>query len=155
MSKSLFNLFLLVVVGTSVAACGGVRNLFGRGGASTTVQVTGAPDLNSGGNAAFVHIYLLTDNAMFRTASYEAFWQSPQEALGESMRSSSQVQLFPGTKESVELELQTDIRYVGVAANLRAPDRDRWRAVFPASDVEGNVLHVVVDANSLSAQVQE
>ena len=118
-----------------------------------TVRLAGSPDLN-GGNAAFIHVFQLSDNASFRSAPYEAFWQSPDQALGGSMLSANQVQLFPSSMEELRLELSPDVRFIGVAANLRDPDPDRWRTVYSVDDLRGNNLQVTIGSDSVSSEVQ-
>lgn len=147
-------LLLLTITIMTAGACRSTR-LPTEQSIPLVVEVSGANDLNGGGNAAFVHVFQLTDNAGFRTTQAESFWQAPEQVLGDALRGANQVQLFPGANERLDLELNPDARFVGVAANLRDPDRDRWRAVLPASEVQGRILRVVVDANSLSVQVQD
>lgn len=119
-----------------------------------TVSIAGTPDLNGGGNAAFVHVFQLSDNAAFRIAPHEAFWQSPDQALGASVIAANQVQLFPSANEVIRLELASDVRFIGVAANLRDPDRDRWRAVYSVDELIGSELRVTIGSDSMSSEVQ-
>lgn len=146
---------LLIGAGALFAGgCGLFRGSVEESTVPLSVQVTGASDLNGGGNAAFVHIYQLSENAGFRNTPPESFWQAPDQAIGDGLLSSSQIQLFPGDDETVALEIGPDVRYVGIAANLRDPDRDRWRAVFPVEDLAGRTVHVTVDTNSLSTEIR-
>lgn len=130
-----------------------------RGSADETAMpvpiiVTGEPDLNGGGNAALVYVYQLADDAGFRAAPHESFWQAPAELLGETLLGTNQVQLFPNASETLTVELQPGTRFLGVAANLRDPDRDNWRAVYSVEEVAQNPIQVTVGANALSAQIQ-
>ncbi|HEX7071049.1 MAG TPA: type VI secretion system lipoprotein TssJ [Rhodothermales bacterium] len=153
-TRLLATAIVMIVGALALSGCRGSRDTAEPRAVPLTVHVTGADDLNGGGNAAFVHVYQLADDAGFRNAPPESFWQAPDQALGSSMLSTSQVQLFPGEDETITVGLGSDTRYVGVAANLRDPDRDRWRAVFPAAELAGKSIHVTVDSNGLSAALQ-
>ena len=140
----------------AVSGCG----LFGRGAAvqeqavPVRIHITGQADLNGGGNAAFVQVYQLADNSALRNALPESFWQSPEQSLGDALLAMNQIQLFPGSEEALMLELAPGARYLGIAANLRAPDRDRWRAILAVDELGGRTVGVTVDSNTLSAELQ-
>ncbi len=126
----------------------------GCGSAPPVVSIQGASDLNAGGNAANVRVYQLSNNTNFLNTSIEAFWRSDEEAIGDELLSSESFLLYPNSVEEFELEVDENARYIGVAVDLRQPDRERWRAVYPATDLKKKRIVVSVRTDHLELQVQ-
>lgn len=119
------------------------------------ITVIGEADLNSGGNAAVVRIYQLAGDANFRRAPVQSFWQNDEQALGsELLAGKREVLLFPDATEAVELRLDDRAQFIGFAADLRDPDPDHWRALFPVSEVRGKAVAVLVGERRLFVRVE-
>ena len=116
--------------------------------------VRGAPDLNAGGNAAIVRVYQLTNDTNFEGATLETFWRDDAGALGDELISSQNVLLYPNQVETFELDLDENTRFIGVAVDLREPELDSWRAIYPATDLEKRRLSVTIGRNELMLDVQ-
>ena len=161
----LFALLLsALLLGASLAGCRILRSSGGgsSGGecedAKMTLSATG--DLNSNPDepsgpvsAAVVRVYQLANDANFRGATLESFWQDDRQALGGELVTSAEKQLYPGAQETLDLQIREGVRFVGVAANLRHADRERWRKVYPAARMCGEEVTVTVGANYVSAPV--
>ena len=120
-----------------------------------TVTVVGGTDLNGGGNAAVLRIYQLAGDANFQRAPVQAFWQGDEQILGsELLGAKREVLLFPGSTEIVRLVLDDNAQFLAVAADLRDPDPDHWRAIYPVADVRGSAMAVVVGENRLFVRVE-
>lgn len=117
------------------------------------MTVTGTSDMNSGGNAAVVRVYQLTNTTNFQQTPISSFWADDRNALGDELVSSHQLRLYPNQSERVELDIQEATRYVGVAADLRRPEADEWRVVYPVADLEGNDVIVMVGEHRLSVNL--
>ncbi len=121
----------------------------------TILTLTGTADLNAGGNAAVVRIYQLAGDANFQRASVQDFWQSDEQALGSELISGKrEVLLFPNTTETIELALDDRAQFVGFAVDLRTPDPDHWRAIYPVGDVRSKAVAVRVGETRLFVSVQ-
>jgi type VI secretion system VasD/TssJ family lipoprotein len=118
------------------------------------VTVSGTSNLNSGGNAAFVHVYELTSETNFRNAVLESFWQDPDAALGQERVESRQIRLNPGQDTTFVFNPAAQTLFVGVAANLRQPDREQWRQIYPVSGMLGKQLYVVIGETTVTASVR-
>lgn len=118
------------------------------------IAIQGASDLNAGGNAANVRVYQLTNNTNFQSTNIETFWRNDKEALGDELISSESFLMYPNSVEEIELDVSEGARYIGVAVDLRQPDRERWRAVYPATDLDGKRILVIVRSDHLELQVQ-
>ena len=119
---------------------------------ATTVVITGTSALNAGGNAAIVRLYPLASDARFRQTPQADFWRSGSAVDADLAGAVREVLLYPGDEETVELALG-GAAYLGVAADLRAPDRDAWRAVFPVGAVDKMRLVVTVDSASVVTEI--
>jgi type VI secretion system VasD/TssJ family lipoprotein len=119
------------------------------------VTIVGTSDLNAGGNAAVVRIYQLQGDANFRRATVEAFWQSDEQVLGQELvPGRREILLYPGQSSTIEIELSSNTRYIGVAADLRSPETGGWRELRPVGEVVGRSLVVTVGTNNLGLSVQ-
>jgi type VI secretion system VasD/TssJ family lipoprotein len=120
-----------------------------------TITVAGGEDLNGGGNAAVLRIYQLGGDANFRRAPVQAFWQDDEQALGaELVGTKREVLLFPGSTETVRVDLEDEAAFVAVAADLRDPDPEGWRAIYPADEVRGRAVAVVVGDDRLFVRLE-
>jgi type VI secretion system VasD/TssJ family lipoprotein len=119
---------------------------------ATTVVITGTQALNAGGNAAIVRLYPLASDARFRQTPQSDFWRAGSAVDADLAGAVREVLLYPGDEETIELALG-GAAYLGVAADLRAPERDGWRAVFPVGAVDKQTLAVTVDEASLAVDI--
>lgn len=119
------------------------------------MTVVGGEDLNGGGNAAVLRIYQLAGDANFQRAPVQAFWQDDEQVLGgELISAKREVLLFPGSSEIIRIVLDDQTQFLAVAADLRDPDPDHWRAIYPVREVRGNAMAVIVGDNRLFVRVE-
>lgn len=135
-----------------LAGCGGSRAL--------NMTLAGKPDMNSiddggGGNAAVVRIYQLSNETNFRDVTLEAFWQNDEEALGsELIAPPQQIRLFPDQQETIKVEPTSNTKFIGVAADLRQPDRERWRQIYSIEEMKGKRIMVEVGKNYVTIDLR-
>ena len=109
----------------------------------------------NGGNAARVTIYQLADDAAFREASVEEFWQDEESVLDDAaMGRQRGLVLYPLEIRLIDVDLEASTKFIAVAANLRHPRPGAWRHVFPVDDVTGKTLRVRVSEGEVVAVVQ-
>ena len=143
---------LAIVIVFGLSGCGILRS-----GPPKPVGVTlvGEANLNDG-NAAVVRLYALGGDANFTRVPPGPFWQDDRTALGDELIGAPrEVVLFPDTSEDVAFTLDPTAQFVGVAANLRSPDADLWRAIVSAEALRGKALHVTVGRSSLTLEVRD
>lgn len=122
--------------------------------ATGTLDLVGTSAMNGGGNAALVRVYQLNDDDAFRTVPLEAFWEDGADQLAPALTAEPrELLIYPEQRQQVELALAPTTRYVGVAADLRAPDGDAWRMIYPVLDVVRAPIEVTVGARELSFEV--
>lgn len=117
--------------------------------------MTGASAMNNGGNAAVVKVYQLKGNTNFKRVPVSAFWRDDRKALGgELLGSPRKVTLYPSDSTTIEFELIKKAQYIGVAANLRDPDREDWRSIHPLEGM-GDHVSVTVEERRVAVNVEE
>ena len=149
---TLGSLVLTILIVFGLGGCGILRS-----GPPGPVGVTmiGEANLNDG-NAAVVRLYALGGDANFTRVPPGPFWQDDRTALGDELIGAPrEVVLFPDTSEDIAFTLDPTAQFVGVAANLRSPDADRWRAIVSAEALRGKALRVTVGRSSLTLDVRD
>lgn len=144
MQRNRIGLFLIVAVGFMASGC--------KGGLELTLA--GGPDLNGGGNAAVVRVYQLRNDTNFRATPIESFWRDDQGVLGSEYIDHQQVLLYPEQQTTLPIDVDKQARYVGVAADLRQPNQDLWRDIYPVGELRGNQVMVMVGSNQLTVEVR-
>lgn len=61
--------------------------------------------------------------------------------------------VYPNERKQFELEVADKTKFIGVAANLRNPDSEKWRALYPVEEV-GDWVSVTVYSNRISVNVE-
>lgn len=124
-------------------------------GCSTTIEVRmrGQADMNSGGNAVVVQVYELTGEGDFLSTSPQSFWQENGALASILVGSPRRETLYPNGTTTFELELAEETKFIGVAANLRNPDPEEWRALYPVEEI-GDWLSVTVQGSRISVQAE-
>ncbi len=122
---------------------------------SLTVAVSGSSTMNNGGNAAVVKVYQLKGDANFKKVPVSAFWRDDKSALkGDLLGSPRKVTLYPSDSTTIEFPLLESAQYIGVAANLRNPDREDWRSIHPVKGM-GDEVFVTVEEQRVVVDVEE
>lgn len=135
---------LLLAGGLVLIGCKGSQQ-------ATEMSVIGESDMNNGGNAAVVRIYQLSGDSNFTRASLETFWRDDEQALGtELIGAKQEILLYPEQERAIDLNLSDQTRYLGIAADLRAPDPVQWRQIFNAQELLGKQVNVRVGTDRLT-----
>lgn len=140
---------LVLAVGL-IAGCGRGAE---RPPAPVYLNVSGSADMNSGGNAAIVRVYLLASDASFRRTNLEAFWQDDAAALGSDLVGPKrEILLYPGESEEIELNMIPGVSYIGIAADLRNPDPNSWREIYPVAELGNRRLNITIGEDRLDVR---
>lgn len=115
----------------------------------------GTPNMNNGGNAAVVKVYQLKGNGTFTQVPVSSFWKNDEGALGGDLLASPRsVTLYPSDSTTIEFPLVEKAQYIGVAANLRDPDREAWRSVHALKEM-GDYVSVTVEGTRVAVEVED
>lgn len=121
---------------------------------SLEVSVLGEPKMNSGGNAAVVKVYQLTADGNFMSTPLSAFWRDDTGALGnELVAPPRKLTVYPSASRSIEFKLAGNTKYIGIAANLRDPNREQWRSIHALKGM-GDRVSVTVGTNKVAVDVE-
>ena len=152
--RTLILALLIVALPLTLTGCSTLC-VFGLGcSPSVDVQVKGEEEMN-GGNAASVVIYQLSNDAKFRTTPIEEFWRDDEAALGDELVGRRrEVLMYPLQIRFIEVEVEESTNFIAVAANLRNPEADAWRRIFPVKEVVGARVQVCVADTTLDITVE-
>ena len=94
--------------------------------------VTGERYMNGGGYAALVCIYQLRSDTNFLRIQRELFWREGQKTLqSDIVGTRKEVMLAPNEIQVLTIELANETNFIGAAADLRKPEGDTWRQLYP------------------------
>lgn len=121
----------------------------------TAFTLVGQNDMNAGGNSARVFLYPLGSDGAFLATPIQAFWDDPEGVLGDDLTGTVRdATVRPGASAQLEEVTLDGAPFLGIAADLRTPQGDTWRAVLPASQVRGRVLRVTVTEGGIIVSSQ-
>ncbi|MGB3542683.1 type VI secretion system lipoprotein TssJ [Rubrivirga sp.] len=108
-------------------------------------DLVGELEMNGGGNAARVYLYPLSSDATFLSTPVQAFWGDPEGLLADDLAGTVRdATVRPGSTSSMEELDLGGAPFLGIAADLRVPEGDAWRAILPATDVRGKAIQIRV-----------
>ena len=85
----------------------------------------------------------------------QAFWDDPEGILGDDLTGTVRdATVRPGSSSALEEVTLDRAPFLGIAADLRVPDGDTWRAVLPASQVRGRTLRITVTEGGIAVSSQ-
>ena len=114
------------------------------------IAIKGSTDQNSGGHPVVLHIYQLSSETNFIRAAVESFWQNDTQILGDDLvKPKIEILLAPGEIKQIKLELTDDMKFLGIAADFRNPDRNGWRKVYPLDSNRSKNILINVSSDRL------
>lgn len=114
------------------------------------------PDIAGRPSSVIVRVYQLSNKINFENASYDALFQTNQNALGTEFINLDEYLIDPNTTKEVELTISENARYIGVVVGYRSVDMVTWRtlkAVPEASFWRDSGIEIKID--KLSVRVIE
>jgi type VI secretion system VasD/TssJ family lipoprotein len=145
---------VLALTGLALAGCGGSRPvapgmpLPEDRPAPVALTLTGAADMNRG-NAVTVRVYALRGTAALGRATLEEVWADDAAVLAADLIEETEVRLFPGDTQRLELNA-AGASHVAVVANLREPAGRAWQHVFEAAPLRGRGASVTIGADRVA-----
>lgn len=112
-----------------------------------------SPDLNpdDDGRASpiAVKVYQLTARTTFDNLDFDAAFSNADVVLSDELIVQSDLVLQPGGRQSLEIELDAETRFVAVTAAYRHIDRARWKLVLPVNGDWYYSHEITLTANGL------
>ncbi len=118
---------LAVVAPFAVAACDAPTHL------KLTVDAASRlnPDATGLSMPVQLHVYTLRSTAKFDSADYFTLTDSEKHALDGDLLATQEATIRPGTKQTFNLPLSDDAKYVGLVASFQMIDSAVWHASLP------------------------
>jgi type VI secretion system protein VasD len=97
------------------------------------------PDLNGRPSPLVVRLYELKSLSVFNRADFFNLFEQDVALLGDELQMRDEFAFQPGEHRSLERDLRTDTRYLGILGAYRNIESARWRnsiEVEPGEDLE-------------------
>lgn len=100
------------------------------------------PDVEERPSPAVARIYVLSNEDVFRSASYFDLRDDAEETLGDTLLAERDVLLNPGVSLEQRMAIPGEARAVGVVVDYQDIENAIWRAYISVRTGEENVLRV-------------
>lgn len=90
------------------------------------------PDAGGRPSPVVVRVYQLQQDAKFANADFFALFDDEQQALGADLLARDEIELAPGERKVLQVEVKGDAKFLGAVAAFRDIRNSQWRAVQPA-----------------------
>ncbi len=108
-------------------------------------------DASGAGAPVMLRIYQLREASGFNSADFFSLFDKDQATLSADMARKQELLIKPNDQQTVSLQLEPDIKSLGVFAAFRQLDTAQWRATLPVTahqtrtveiQLRGNEVHV-------------
>lgn len=114
------------------------------------VTLEATQDLNKGGNACFVCIYQLRNDMDFKRTPVESFWIEGEKPFEADIVDKPVCEtLIPGDEAYIDITILDETNFIGVAADFREPDKERWRQVYAIPSKKPKEIRIIVGSNTV------
>jgi len=116
------------------------------------VNMQGMPEMNNGGHAVVVYICQLKNDKGFLQATYESFWHDGDKPFQKEVTKETTKKLFPKETITEVLEIESETKFIGIAADFFDPDKEAWRKIYPLSSGRSKQIVIIVGFNKIEIQ---
>jgi type VI secretion system protein VasD len=117
---------------------------------SIHVHVQAAAELNLDADGAplptVVRVYQLSGDLATRSLDFGELWDDPSAALGDEYISDKEFQVYPDSREAIEITPDPQARFLLAFAGFRQPVGNTWFRVYPIPTRYGEQVCAHVDA---------
>lgn len=118
------------------------------------ITLEATKDLNKGGNACYVCIYQLRNDMDFKRTPVESFWIEGEKPFEADIVDKPVCEtLIPGDEAYVDITVSDETNFIGVAADFREPDQERWREVYTIPSKKPKEIRIIVGTNTVRIEV--
>lgn len=90
------------------------------------------PDANGRPSPVVVRVYQLRSDNAFTNTEFFPLFDDDQKTLGQELISVNEYTLAPADKQSIDISVAGETRFVGVVAAFRDIRNAQWRGIVPA-----------------------
>jgi type VI secretion system VasD/TssJ family lipoprotein len=114
------------------------------------ITLEATQDLNKGGNACYVCIYQLRNDMDFKRTPVESFWNTGEKAFEADIVDKAVCEtLIPGDEAYIDITILDETNFIGVAADFRDPDKERWKQVYEIPSKKPTEIRIIVGSNTV------
>lgn len=122
---------------------------------SVALHFNAVAGLNPGANGqpapVRVRIFELKNTASFSRADYFALAERAQSTLGADLLDQDEVLLQPGQQLTLNRNLNTATRQIGLVVGYREIDQAQWRAVLNVAPRQASEFQIGLDTRAVSS----
>jgi type VI secretion system protein VasD len=108
------------------------------------------PNIYQQASPVVVVIYQLKSPTAFQQANFFALSDNAQGALGAELLDKREIEIRPGQKQTVHMDLSPEAGYIGVVAEFRNPDTAQWRQVKQIKSGKNVKLQIHLSTQNVS-----
>jgi type VI secretion system protein VasD len=116
------------------------------------INLQGTREMNNGGNPVLVYICQLKNDTVFKDAAYDIFWQGDDKPFSKEVIEAITKKLYPDSMETLDLNIRSETRFIGIAAAFFEPDTEDWRRIYPLTSKRPKQIVIVVGPNKIDIQ---
>ena len=122
---------------------------------NVTVSATADVNPNAAGRPSptVVRVYYLVSDKTFQEADFFQLFEQESGTLGADLAARDEITISPGENKSVDREVRSDVRFLGLVASYRDIESAVWRGIVavPPNQTTAVAANLSVNAVSLSA----
>ncbi|HVV67767.1 MAG TPA: type VI secretion system lipoprotein TssJ [Gammaproteobacteria bacterium] len=108
------------------------------------------PNIYQQPSPVVVIIYQLKSSTAFQQANFFALSDNAQTLLGAELLDKREIEIRPGQKQSVPMDLSPEANYIGVIAEFRDPDTAQWRQIKQIKPGKNVKLQIRLSTQNIS-----
>jgi type VI secretion system protein VasD len=120
------------------------------------LKISSAANLNADANGAgapvMLRIYQLRETSAFNSADFFSLFDKDQATLGSEMARKQELLIKPNDQQTLSLQLESDIKALGVFAAFRQLDSAQWRALNPVDAHQTRSVEIKLKGNEVRVE---
>ncbi len=110
------------------------------------------PNIYHQASPVVVVIYQLKSATTFQQANFFALSDNAQSTLGADLLDKRELEIRPGQKQTVRMDLSPQASYIGVVAEFRNPDSSQWRQIKQVKPGKSLKLRIHLSTQNISVE---
>lgn len=120
------------------------------------LKISSAANLNAdaigAGAPVMLRIYQLRETSAFNSADFFSLFDKDQATLSAEMARKQELLIKPNDHLSLSLQLEPDIKTLGIFAAFRLLDNAQWRAMLPVTAHQTQTAEIKLQGNTVRVE---
>lgn len=108
------------------------------------------PNIYNAPSPVVVSFYQLKSPTIFQQSNFFNLYNNPEKTLDSDLLDKYEVEIRPGTTQSINFNLLPNANYIGLTAAFRDPDHAQWRQLLQIKPGKSIKLEVNLGAQNIS-----